>query len=206
MRRTSRRRLSAAPEFAARLAEEAPGYGLGYFWKRAPQSLEELTNNARLTAESFRGRADGGWLADRIVPDWSVLMVQFQNLDPFQHRVWPYLNVDETGVDRPDWNTAAAEVIRGLDEAIGRLCELAGKRGAGVMVVSDHGFGPCLGRIHVNRILVQAGVARLPGWAGLIGRRTFQAGDRLRLWGQKRDNPQGTLGVVRSVRHRPVSV
>ena len=64
------------------------------------------TNNARLTAESFRGRAEGGWLADRIVPDWSVLLVQFQNLDPFQHRVWPYLNVDETGVERPDWNNA----------------------------------------------------------------------------------------------------
>ena len=181
--------LSAAPEFAARLQAEAPGYGLGYFWKRAPQSLDELTTNARLTAESFRGRAQGGWLADRIVPDWSVLMVQFQNLDPFQHRVWPYLNVDETGVDRPDWNTAAAEVIRGLDEAIGRLCELAEKRKAAVMMVSDHGFGPCLGRIHVNRILVKAGVARLPGWAGLIGRRTLQASDHLRLWGQKRDNP-----------------
>jgi predicted AlkP superfamily phosphohydrolase/phosphomutase len=117
-------------------------------------------------------------------------MVQFQNLDPFQHRVWPYLNVDDTGVERPEWNNAAAEVIRGLDEAIGRLCELAAKRGAGVMVVSDHGFGPCLGRIHVNRILVQAGVARLPGWAGLIGRRTFQASDRLRLWNKKRDDPR----------------
>jgi predicted AlkP superfamily phosphohydrolase/phosphomutase len=56
-------------------------------------------------------------------------------------------------------------------------------------MVSDHGFGPCLGRIHVNRILVHAGVARLPGWSGRIGRRTFQAIDRLRLWGQKRDNP-----------------
>jgi predicted AlkP superfamily phosphohydrolase/phosphomutase len=181
--------LSGAPEFAARLKDEAPGYGLGYFWKRAPQSLEELTSNARLTAESFRGRAQGGWLADRIVPDWSVLLVQFQNLDPFQHRVWPYLNVDETGVDRPEWNNATAEVIRGLDEAIGRLCELAHKRRAAVMMVSDHGFGPCLGRIHVNRILIHAGVARLPGWTGLIGRRTRQASDHLRLWGQKRDNP-----------------
>jgi predicted AlkP superfamily phosphohydrolase/phosphomutase len=181
--------LSAAPEFGARLKAEAPGYGLGYFWKRAPQSLEELTTNARLTAESFRGRAEGGWLADRIVTDWSVLMVQFQNLDPFQHRVWRYLNVDETGIDLPDWNDAAGEVIRGLDEAIGRLCELAAKRGAAVMLVSDHGFGPCLGRIHVNRILVASGVARLPGWAGLIGRRTVQLSDRLRLWVQKRDNP-----------------
>ena len=131
----------------------------------------------------------GGVLADQLVPDWSVLMVQFQNLDPFQHRVWPYLNVDETGIDRPEWNSAAAQVIRGLDDAIGLLCDLAEKRGAGVMMVSDHGFGPCLGRIHVNRILVKAGVARLPGWGGKIERRTRQAGDRLRLWGQKRDDP-----------------
>jgi predicted AlkP superfamily phosphohydrolase/phosphomutase len=181
--------LSSAPEFGARLKAEAPGYALGYFWKRAPQSLDELTTNARLTAESFRGRAEGGWLADRIVTDWSVLMVQFQNLDPFQHRVWPYLNVDETGIDLPEWNSAAGEVIRGLDEGIGRLCELAAKRGAAVMMVSDHGFGPCRGRIHVNRILVEAGVARLPGWVGRIGRRTLKASDRLRLWGQKRDNP-----------------
>jgi predicted AlkP superfamily phosphohydrolase/phosphomutase len=99
------------------------------------------------------------------------------------------LNVDETGVDRPEWNRAASVVIRGLDDAIGHLCELADLRGAGVLMVSDHGFGPCLGRIHVNRILVKAGVARLPGWAGTIGRRTQQANDRLRLWGQKRDNP-----------------
>jgi predicted AlkP superfamily phosphohydrolase/phosphomutase len=181
--------LSAAPEFAARLKAEAPGYGLGYFWKHVPTSLEELTTNARLTADSFIGRAQGGWLADRLVPDWSVLMVQFQNLDPFQHRVWRYLNVDETGIDRPEWNRAAEVVIRGLDDAIGRLCELADARQAGVVFVSDHGFGPCLGRIHVNRILIKAGVARLPGWAGLIGRRTLQANDRLRLWGQKRDNP-----------------
>jgi predicted AlkP superfamily phosphohydrolase/phosphomutase len=181
--------LSAAPEFAANRSEHAPDYALGYFWKRAPQTLEELKTNARLTAQSFRGRADGGLLADRLEPDWSVLMVQFQNLDPFQHRVWPYLNVDETGIDRPEWNQAASEVIRGLDEAIGRLCELADRRGAGVMIVSDHGFGPCLGRINVNRILVDAGVARVPGWAGRLGRRSVQAGDRLRLWGQKRDNP-----------------
>ena len=48
------------------------------------------------------------------------------------------------------------------------------RAGAAVMMVSDHGFGPCLGRIHVNRILVKAGVARLPGWAGLIERRRFR--------------------------------
>ena len=177
------------PEFAERLKAEVPDYSLRYFWKRAPQSLEELQENARLTAESFLGRARGGVLADRMEPDWSVLMVQFQNLDPFQHRAWPYLNVDETGVDRPDWNQAAGKVIQGLDAAIGLLCEVAERRGAAVLVVSDHGFGPCLGRIHVNRILVEAGVARLPGVFGQVRRRSQQALDHLRVWNAKRDDP-----------------
>jgi predicted AlkP superfamily phosphohydrolase/phosphomutase len=182
--------LTGYPEFAARLRSEVPGYTLRYFWKRAPQSLEELSENARLTCESFHSRAEGGLCADRHVPDWSVLMVQFQNLDPFQHRCWNYLNVDHTGVDRPDWNDAARSVVKGLDDAIGLLLELAAKRSARVMVVSDHGFGSCLGRVHVNRVLIDAGIAALPGTAGRLRRRIKQARENLRLWGIKRSNPE----------------
>lgn len=182
--------LSGSAEFADRLRAEVPTYSLRYFWKRVPQTLAELSENARLTAESFRGRALGGLLADRMVPDWSALMVQFQNLDPFQHRVWRYLNVDGTGIDDPAWNEAAAEVLRGLDSAIGMLAELADRRGAGVLVVSDHGFGPCLGRIHVNRILIDSGVARLPGLSGKLWRRASQMSEQVRLWGAKREDPE----------------
>lgn len=181
--------LAGDAAFAARLRAEVPGYSLRYFWKRAPQSLEELTENARLTCESFRARAEGGLCADRHVPDWSVLMVQFQNLDPFQHRCWNYLNVDETGVDRPEWNVAARSVVTGLDDALGLLLDLADRRGASVLVASDHGFGPCRGRVHVNRVLIDAGLARLPGAGGTIRRRVRQARENLRLWSAKRQDP-----------------
>ncbi|MDG3004727.1 alkaline phosphatase family protein [Paludisphaera mucosa] len=181
--------LQGSPGFAARLKAEVPDYTLRYFWKRAPQSLEELQANARLTVESFQGRARGGLLADRMFPSWSALMVQFQNLDPFQHRAWRYLNVDATGIDSPEWNAAAAEVIRGLDRAIGTLCELAAARGAAVMVVSDHGFGPCEGRVDVNRILLDAGVAQGAGIARKLVRRGRQAVDHLRVWKAKRGDP-----------------
>jgi predicted AlkP superfamily phosphohydrolase/phosphomutase len=182
--------LSGYPAFAQRLRAEVPNYGLRYFWKRVPQTLEELTENARLTAESFRGRAQGGLLADKVVSDWSAMMVQFQNLDPFQHRAWRYLNVDETGIDEPAWNNAASEVLRGLDDAIGMLCELADRRGACILALSDHGFGPCLGRVHVNRILIEAGVARLPRTTGKLLRRAAQGLDHLRLWSAKRGDPE----------------
>ena len=205
-RPTSTRRCPGAPQFAERLRAEVPRYSLRYFWKRAPQSLDELAENARLTAESFLGRAEGGLLADRMVPDWSALMVQFQNLDPFQHRAWRYLNVDETGIDDPAWNDAAAGVIRGLDVAIGLLAELAERRGAAVLVVSDHGFGPCLGRVHVNRILIEAGVARVPGLAGRLGRRARQAiGPPPALGGEAR-RPDRPLVVVRPLDRRAVPV
>ena len=181
--------LSGYPEFAARLKAEVPDYTLRYFWKRPPETLEELAENARLTAESFLGRAKGGLLADEVVPDWSALMVQFQNLDPFQHRSWRYLNVDETGIDAPAWNDAAGGVLRGLDRAIGVLCELADRRGAAVLAVSDHGFGPCLGRVHVNRVLIEAGVAKLPSFGGKLARRATQAAEHLRLWREKSADP-----------------
>ena len=57
------------------------------------------------------------------------------------------------------------------------------------MVASDHGFGPCLGRIHVNKILVDAGIAALPNFAGNVRRRVKQARESLRLWNVKRHDP-----------------
>lgn len=180
---------STCPEFAARLRSEVPDYSLKYYWKRAPQSLDEIRENAARTVASFRGRARGGVLADQVRPDWTALMVQFQNLDPFQHRAWRHLNVDETGIEDRPWNEAAGSVMKGLDDALGLLLEVADRRGAAVMICSDHGFGPCLGRIHANRILIDAKVARMPGPVGKLGRRVRQGFDHLRLWRDKRDDP-----------------
>jgi predicted AlkP superfamily phosphohydrolase/phosphomutase len=192
--------LSGSPEFAARMKAEVPTYTLRYYWKRVPQTLEELTENARLTAESFRGRALGGLLADRAFPDWSALMVQFQNLDPFQHRCWRFLNVDASGLDDPAWNDAAAQVIRGLDDAVGMLCELADRRGAAILACSDHGFGPCEGRISVNRILLAAGVAKALGPLGKLARRARLGVERWKLSSLKRDDPEArTASFAQSV-------
>ncbi len=182
--------LSRCPAFAARLRAEIPAYSLKVLWKRPPRDLAELEAASAATRSLFLARAEAGLLADQMQPDWSALMVQFQNLDPFQHRAWRHLNVDETGIDDPALNAAAGKTLAALDDAVGRLCELADRRGAAVLVCSDHGFGPCLGRIHVNRILVDAGVARLPGVAGKLALRGTRALDQVRLWGAKRDDPE----------------
>ncbi|ADV62776.1 type I phosphodiesterase/nucleotide pyrophosphatase [Isosphaera pallida ATCC 43644] len=178
------------PEFAQALKTECPDYSLKVIWKRPPQSLDELRARAEETRKLFRARAEGGLLADRFRPDWSALMVQFQNLDPFQHRVWRHLNVDETGLDDPALNQAAGSVLTALDEAVGLLLELAERRGAAVAMVSDHGFGPCLGRIAVNAILRDAGIIRFPGAGRRAVQRLARPVDLARLWLAKRRDPQ----------------
>ena len=118
-------------------------------------------------------------------------MVQFQNLDPFQHRAWRYLNVDETGIDDPPWNAAAGAVLRGLDEAIGLLIELADQRRRG-----DPGRqrprlrplpGPDPRQPDPGRRRASPG-SRACRAGSAAGR--AQAVDRLRLWGAKRDDPE----------------
>jgi predicted AlkP superfamily phosphohydrolase/phosphomutase len=182
--------LSGSPAFAGRLRAEVPGYHIRALWKRPPRDLAEMTANADATTDLCLSRAHAARIADAMFPDWSAMMVQFQNLDPFQHRAWKYLNVDETGIDDPAMNAAAGEVFRGIDRAIGELCELADRRGAGVMVMSDHGFGPCEGRVHVNRILVDAGVAALPGVLGKLRRRGRQVIDHAQTFLSKRSDPE----------------
>jgi hypothetical protein len=44
--------------------------------------------------------------------------------------------------------------------------------------------------VHVNRVLLDAGVARLPGLAGNVARRARQKLENLRLWSAKRFDPQ----------------
>jgi predicted AlkP superfamily phosphohydrolase/phosphomutase len=98
--------------------------------------------------------------------------------------------VDDPGADQPAWNVAATDVLRGLDKAIGLLCELAERRGAAVLTVSDHGFGPCEGRIHVNRILIDAGLARAESFPGRLKRRLGRFVELRKLGREKHGDPE----------------
>lgn len=178
--------LSGNDKFAARVRAELPDYHHRVLWKRPPSSPEEFQKGAEDSVKLFAARAQSAWIADEMFPDWSAIMVQFQNLDPFQHRCWRYLNVDHTGIDDGPMNRAAEAAMKALDQAIGRLLELADSRGAGVMVSSDHGFGHCSGRIAINRILIDKGLAKVPSTLGGLQRRGRQAVDHFRLWLEKR--------------------
>jgi predicted AlkP superfamily phosphohydrolase/phosphomutase len=99
-------------------------------------------------------------VADRTL-DWTLMVVQLQVLDSLQHRCWQWLDPRQNQASEL-WMSKAHQALRALDDCLGELMELASRRGAAVVAVSDHGFGPFRGKITLAEILSRAGLLEFP--------------------------------------------
>jgi predicted AlkP superfamily phosphohydrolase/phosphomutase len=177
--------FAQCPEFELELRRYAPAYTNKIVWKHRPKRLDELEELAARNCAVFRAQALAAERADARV-DWSAMMVHFHNLDSLQHRLWPYLDVDATGVQEDGWNEPVIACLRALDEAAGRLMELASRRDAAVVAVSDHGFGPCRALVNVNGLLCSAGFQRRLAYGTRFRYRARRLADRVRRWRARR--------------------
>lgn len=152
--------LAPYPEFARRLRATGARFDLGTVWRRRPTTFQELAHGVEQTAAIFRGQATAARVADRMT-DWQLMIVQLQVLDSLQHRCWQWLD-PRHGATGDLWMSKAQQALRALDDCLGELMELAARRGAAVVAVSDHGFGPFRGKITLSEILSRAGLLRWP--------------------------------------------
>lgn len=173
--------FAQCPEFGAEIFEHVPAYTHKLVWKNRPRTLDELRGFAARNRAVFRAQAEAAERADARC-DWTALMVHFHNLDSLQHRLWPYLDVDETGMRVRGWNEEVESCLRTLDESVGRLLELASKRDAAVIAVSDHGFGPCKALVNVNGLLRDAGLQRGLMYGTRFRYRAQRLADRFHRW------------------------
>ena len=114
---------------------------------------------------------------------WDFFMVVFFDTDRILHQVWHYLDPTHpwhpangaTDPGEPVWR-----YFQHLDASIGQLVEEAGDD-ALVVIMSDHGMGPCHNMIVLNNWLLNVGLLRLKDHP-LSGfkRRLFEAGFTLR--------------------------
>ena len=105
------------------------------------------------TETDFAARAAAAEITDAM-SDWRLLVVQFQTLDSLQHRCWDFLglpvgrsssfveaNQDEAGASSYGTRVDSSHVrearraMRALDDAVGRLLELAARRGSALIAV-----------------------------------------------------------------------
>jgi predicted AlkP superfamily phosphohydrolase/phosphomutase len=177
--------IACCPSFASRLTALAPGFTTRNLWKTRPRTTSELEATCRKTDAQFQSLVAAAMLADAEV-DWAALMVQFQNLDGLLHRAWPELDLD--GASCPDRSAVriVERTLRTLDEACGRLLELADKRGAAVVALSDHGFGPCRSIINVNGLLQAGGYQRRLSYGTRFQYRFHRLADRWRRFQGRR--------------------
>jgi predicted AlkP superfamily phosphohydrolase/phosphomutase len=124
-------------------------------------------------------------IADSLT-DWRLMIVQFQTLDALQHRCWHLLSPGENPAPPPEWIAEAQAAMRSLDECLGELLELADRRGAAVVAISDHGFGAFREKISLPVLLARRNLLRLPDWhSGLrcrAARLAWKAQRRLHRW------------------------
>ena len=174
--------LAPHPKFAARLRTTGARFDLGTVWRRRPSTFAELSDGIEQTAAIFHGQATAARVADQMT-DWRLMVVQLQVLDSLQHRCWDLL--DPAGATAPElWITKAQQALRAMDDCLGELMELAARRQAAVVAVSDHGFGPFRGTITLAEILAGHGLLRLPRGLAAAGYQVRRGGWKLRknLW------------------------
>lgn len=177
--------LTPFPQFSRALAEHGVTCDMHTIWKRKPRSFAELSINVARTAAAFRGQVAAARLADEQV-DWQLMVVQFQSLDALQHRCWHLLaplRGEWAENDCPaGWPREAQRAMRALDDCLGQLVELAERRGAAVVAVSDHGFGPLEGKISMPWILADQRWMRGSSLAARCTYRAARSTWKVRKW------------------------
>ncbi len=155
--------LRAAPEFAQALKQHRVDV-LRHFVPRADGSLESVQQLVQGCEAVMGNRVQIAQVAHAQLP-WQLMIVQFQQLDGFQHRCWPWIEqAIRYGVDYSPWTQQVARFFRAVDHQLGQLVQMAQQRDAAVVVVSDHGFGPARGRLHVPWMLSHLGFAPRDHW------------------------------------------
>lgn len=92
---------------------------------------------------------------------WDLFMVVFTLADKVQHMLWGETEARETeGAPGGEPGAAVEAAYETLDATLGRLLEATGSETT-VIVMSDHGFGPCRHLFHVNVWLREHGFLRL---------------------------------------------
>ena len=186
--------METCPRLGNELKKQNVPFDLGTIWKRVPRTIEELAAGVEQTAADFHGRVTAAEIADTMV-DWQWMFVQFQTLDALQHRCWHLLS-EESAADEA-WTSTARRAMRALDQAIGRLLDLAERRGACVLAVSDHGFGAFRGKISLPALLESRKLLCRSSWSGRLGNQIARAGWKTRKWLRRRTRPRASTASLR---------
>lgn len=100
--------------------------------------------------------------------EWDYFQFAFNAPDGVQHWYWKHMDENHPGHDPnipAQYKDVIFSVYERLDEAMGSIVREARNKYKGeevnIILFSDHGFGPLLGNINVNKYLLDRGLLKL---------------------------------------------
>lgn len=91
---------------------------------------------------------------------WHVFMVHFLAMDVMKHALWRFMDHTHPRYEPSSYEHAIRDGYALVDHYIGRLMEKL-PSDTGVMVMSDHGFGPLQNMVNLNVFFMQKGLLKL---------------------------------------------
>ncbi len=92
---------------------------------------------------------------------WDVFMVTFMGVDHAQHWFWRYMDPTHPKYVKDErFSNTIFEAYRKMDEVLGFFMENLPPE-ATLIIMSDHGGGPCYGSVNLNYYLMKTGFLKL---------------------------------------------
>jgi len=139
-------------------------------WQGRPTTFAELCRGIARTEAAIRGAVAAAVEIDRSRP-WRLLDVRLTALDSLLHRLWHMLGIGGGPGGSRQWVAKTREAFRTLDDCLGELAELAGRRGAAVVLVSPYGFSPFREKITLSELLRRRGLLQMAQGRARLGYR-----------------------------------
>lgn len=109
---------------------------------------------------------------------YSFFMYVFGIVDILQHQFWNHIQADPKTLDENDRaiRDKVIAIFEQVDDGVGEMAQAADDETT-ILLMSDHGFGPMKGFMHVNNFLLDRGYLVLKsGGMSAIKRALFRAG------------------------------
>jgi predicted AlkP superfamily phosphohydrolase/phosphomutase len=132
-----------------------------------PADFDALARRVIAARETLHRVADLAREVDRKTP-WRLLRIRLETLAAVQYFLGNLLGVGEGG-GNGKWTTKTREILQGLDGCLGRLIELADRRGAALLVVSPQGCVPFRERIAMGELLLRRDLLRVSEGPAALG-------------------------------------
>ncbi|MBN1341836.1 MAG: alkaline phosphatase family protein [Phycisphaerae bacterium] len=148
------------PDLKDEILKRWPDYTYRTNWRRRVIGQRKVfaENMAHIERSFDQGCELAEFCTDRY--GWDVMMVLFKLVDNLQHKAWRHLPAHGPARD-PVRTKMVVRCFERLDETIGRLHDLARRRGATLLIMSDHGHGSLDGKAQPNLLLKQWGYLSL---------------------------------------------